>query len=152
MDFDRLVEAKLKEAREKGEFDNLKRQGAVEIDEELNIPEDERLAMMVLKRNDVSPQWIEADKALRMRIDTARRSLRRSWEWRRAKLLDAPSADERERIDKQWARAKDRFGEELVAINKEIFQFNLKTPAASVQRIPLRIEEELQRATRPPAE
>lgn len=149
MDFEKLVEAKLNEAREKGEFDNLKRKGAVEVDEDHSVPEDERLAMMILKRNDVSPEWIEVDKALRLRIDGIRQSLRRSWEWRRAKLLDTPAADERERIEKQWARARKRFEDELSAVNREIFQFNLKAPTPAVQRIPLRIDEELQRATRP---
>lgn len=146
MNFDQLIEAKLREAQENGEFKNLKREGPLNVEDDPNVPEEDRIAQHVLRQNNVAPDWIETDKALRQHIDQARAGLRRSYEWRKAKLLDLPDPAERERIESQWQRAQKRFEGELEQINRQIFAFNLKTPASSTQRRPLRLNEELEKA------
>jgi len=148
MNFDQLIEAKLREARENGEFNNLKREGNLNLEDDSSVPEEERIVQHILRQNNVAPDWIETDKALRQHIDQARAGLRRSYEWRRTKLLELPDPAERERIELQWKRAQKRFEDELEQINRQIFAFNLKTPASSTQRRPLRLAEELERAKR----
>ena len=50
MSFDKIVEAIIKEAMERGEFENLAGQGKpIELNEYFNTPEDVRLAQSLLK-------------------------------------------------------------------------------------------------------
>ncbi len=145
MNLGQLIEQKLKEARESGVFDNLPRKGRLDLGENEGIPEDERLAMHLLKTNGFLPAWIEEDKALRAKLLEARRALYRAYAWRRRRLSQADSAGERNRIEQEWRRACARFEQAVADINRDIFHFNLRAPSTAVQRLPLRVREEYER-------
>ena len=60
MSFDRIVEAKIKEAIERGEFDNLPGKGKpVDLTEYFETPEDVRLANSVLKNAGMTSREVE---------------------------------------------------------------------------------------------
>ena len=58
-DWNKLIENKIREAQEAGDFANLKRKGAVPDEDDSHIPEDERLAAHVLKIAGVAGRWVD---------------------------------------------------------------------------------------------
>lgn len=148
MNLGRLIEQKLKEAHEAGKFDNLPRKGRLDLSEDDGVPEDERLAMHLLKSNDFLPAWIEEDKALRDKLAEARSALYRAYAWRRRRLAQATQASERNRIEREWERARTKFERDVEEINRDIFHFNLRAPSSAVHRLPLRLQEEYARLER----
>ncbi|MEO7704987.1 MAG: DnaJ family domain-containing protein [Thermoflexales bacterium] len=144
-DWNKLIENKIREAQEAGDFDNLKRRGAVPDQDDSHIPEDERLAAHVLKTAGAKPEWIEEDLGLRQMMGEARARISRSYAWRERQLDQASSFEERDSIERHWKKAVARLEADVHDINKAIFNFNLRAPATSVQRLPLRLNEELAR-------
>ena len=68
--YQKIVEKKIKEASEKGEFDNLPGKGKpLALDDDSGIPEDLRLAYKVLKNADCLPPEIELRKEIRQMED-----------------------------------------------------------------------------------
>lgn len=66
----KMIERKIKEAQEKGEFDNLPGEGEpLKLDDDRHIPEDLRLAYKILKNADCVPPEIETKKEIRQMED-----------------------------------------------------------------------------------
>ena len=82
-----LIERKIKEAQEKGAFDNLPGKGEpLKLDDDSGIPEDLRLAYKILKNADCLPPEIEIKKEIRQMEDM---------------LTDIPDEKERYRLIKK---------------------------------------------------
>lgn len=66
----KIVEQRIKEAQEKGEFDNLPGQGEpLKLEDDSRIPEDLRLAYKILKNADCLPPQLELKKEIRQMED-----------------------------------------------------------------------------------
>ena len=66
----KLVERKIQEAMERGEFDNLPGQGKpLPLEEDSHIPEELRVAYKILKNADCLPPELEAKKEIRQMED-----------------------------------------------------------------------------------
>ena len=66
----RIAERKIKEAQEKGEFDDLPGRGEpLPLEDDSHVPEDLRLAYKVLKNADCLPPEIELRKEIRQMED-----------------------------------------------------------------------------------
>jgi hypothetical protein len=66
----KLVERKIQEAMERGEFDNLPGQGKpLFLEEDSHIPEELRVAYKILKNADCLPPELEAKKEIRQMED-----------------------------------------------------------------------------------
>jgi DnaJ family protein C protein 28 len=150
MDLQRIVEEQLRKAREEGKFDNLRGHGQpLNLDE--NPFEDPawQLANDMLKKNGFRPEWLEEDVAIRAELDEARQALVRSRDWRAAEVQafgerrNAAAIEQRVMVDNEWRLSQDRFRAKLRAINKAIFNYNLKAPSTRLQRLTLDIEAEL---------
>lgn len=148
MDWGKLIERKLQEARDAGAFDALSRKGPLDLDDDAHVPEEDRLAMRLLKNNNMAPAWIEDDKALREKLFVARESITRAYARRLTLLQHAETAGERMAIDDAWKLATERFARSVEEINKDIFNFNLRAPSLAVQRMPLRLSEEMEKLER----
>lgn len=150
MNLGRLIEKKLQEAREAGKFDHLPQKGALDLSDDAGVPEDQRLAMHLLKSNGFLPDWIEDDKALREKLSAARENLYRAFVWRQRQLTQAQaqSVEKRAQIERRWNEARTKFEVNVAAINKDIFNFNLRAPSIAVHRLPLRLKEEYERLER----
>jgi hypothetical protein len=60
-----IIERKIKEAQEKGEFDNLPGKGEpLKLDDDSSVPEDLRLAYKILKNADCLPPELELKKEI----------------------------------------------------------------------------------------
>lgn len=72
----------------------------------------------------------------------------RAYARRLTRLAQAETAGERMAIEDEWKLARDRFARSVDEINKDIFNFNLRAPSLAVQRMPLRLSEELEKLER----
>jgi hypothetical protein len=85
--FQDIIERKIKEAQEKGEFDNLPGKGEpLKLEDDSGVPEDLRLAYKILKNADCLPPEIELKKEIRQMEDM---------------LADIPDEKERYRLIKK---------------------------------------------------
>jgi hypothetical protein len=68
--FEKIVEQRIREAQEKGEFDNLPGRGApVALEDDTHVPEDLRLAYKILKNADCLPPELALKKDIRQMED-----------------------------------------------------------------------------------
>ena len=66
----KLVEKRIKEAQERGEFDNLPGRGQpIQMEDDSHIPEDLRLAYKILKNADCIPPELQLQKEIRQMED-----------------------------------------------------------------------------------
>ncbi len=63
--FEKIVEERIKNAQKKGEFENLPGRGKPLPGEDMNVPEDIRLAYKILKNADCIPPELEIKKEIR---------------------------------------------------------------------------------------
>jgi len=148
-DWESWIDQEIREAQESGKFDNLPGRGKP-IDLTPNpFAQGQDLAFKILKDAGYAPEWIELDKAIRMKIERARAGLVRRWEWREARLhelaarSDSWSVAERRRVLEGWRDAVTEFELELAVVNRDIAELNLKAPNASFHRSPLDAAREL---------
>lgn len=150
MDFDRLIEEQLRQAREAGKFDNLRGHG-----QPLNLSENPfedptwQLANDMLKRNGFRPEWLEDELGIRQQLADAQQALRRSHAGRQAELAalagrtDARAIEQRHWVEQAWSLAQGRFRARLADVNRAIFHLNLKAPSTRFQRLKLDVDAEL---------
>ena len=150
-DWESWIDQQIREAQERGEFDDLPGKGRpLDLTPNPYAP-DRELAFKVLKDAGYAPDWIEQDKAIRHRLERAREGLDRQWQWRAARLSElADRSDrwaeaERARSLVTWRKAIDTFVEEVNAINKEIADLNLKVPSSRLQRPKVNAAREIER-------
>ena len=68
--FQKIVEKRIKEAQERGDFDNLPGHGEpINIEDDSHIPEDMRLAYKILKNADCIPPELQLRKEIRRMED-----------------------------------------------------------------------------------
>ena len=63
--FEKIVEERIKQAQKKGAFNNLPGKGKPLPEDEVNVPEDIRLAYKILKNADCIPPELEIKKEIR---------------------------------------------------------------------------------------
>jgi DnaJ homolog subfamily C member 28 len=150
-DWESWVDQQIREAQERGAFDNLPGRGqCLDLTPNPYAP-DQELAFKILKDAGFAPEWIEQDKAIRSRLARARQVLARQWDWHQARMgelagrTDSWSESEKERALAGWERAMAGFEQEIAAINAEITSLNLKVPASRFQRTKIDPLEEVRR-------
>jgi len=118
-----LVEKKIREAMEAGEFDDLPGKGQP-LDLRENPFEDPDLRMVhrLLRNAGFAPAWIEERKDIDAELEKARVQLTR------ARLLYGSDRDH------DWQRNIVEFRDKVAELNQRIKIYNLKTPSAVFQR------------------
>jgi DnaJ family protein C protein 28 len=139
-DWDNWIDQQIREAQERGAFDDLPGKGRP-LDLTPNpFAQDRELAFKILKDAGYAPDWIELDKAIRGKLERVRADLSTSREWRQARLAelgqrtDSWAQAERQRVLEAWQQSVTTFQEEIAAINADITTLNLKVPAPRFQR------------------
>ena len=140
-DWESAIDKQIREAREKGQFDDLPGKGKP-LDLTPNpYASDKEMAYKVLKDAGYAPEWIELDKAIRSRLERAREVLARQWAWHQARLNkvgpglgDSPAEASKMRSLASWQKAVADFEETVAAINRDIADLNLKVPNPRFQR------------------
>ncbi|MFS8084272.1 MAG: 50S ribosomal protein L31, partial [Acidobacteriota bacterium] len=131
---------KIREAIERGEFDDLPGKGEP-IDTSVNPFEDPemRLAHRMLRNAGFAPSWIEERKDIDSEIDIARRELARVW----TVLKNARGTDNESGARARWETALTSFEQKAGELNRRITAWNLKVPAAGFQRRLIDTEKEI---------
>ncbi len=110
------AEKKIREAMERGEFDNLPGKGKpLKLDDNPFVPEDLRLAYHLLESNGFAPEWIE----LGAEIERERARLE-------ALLAQGTLAERRARFA--------RLHMEVEALNRKVFEYNLRVPLPTLHK------------------
>lgn len=131
------VDKQIREAMERGEFDNLQGIGKpLNLEPDQEVPEDMALAFKILKNAGFAPEWIESDQELRKRREKLFEPFRRF-------LANPPKGKTETHRRKEKLSADFRAGAEN--LNREIDVFNLKAPTPQLHQRRIRIEEELKK-------
>ena len=129
-DWETLIERQIREAMERGQFDNLPHQGEPLPNDDNPLAGDMGLAFHVLKNAGVAPPWIEAAKEAEGLLE------RRDAILAHAARGEAPSG---------IARKRDRAAlEDIVTrANAAIARVNAEAPAESLFRRPVSLPDTL---------
>ena len=120
------AEKLLREAIERGEFDNVEGKGKpLDLREDPFEDPDLRTVHRLLRNAGFAPAWIEEQKDIARELDAARLKLSRAW-----KLFGKT-----ERDDPNWARNVTEFRDKVGELNERIRIYNLKSPSAAVHRV-----------------
>jgi hypothetical protein len=125
-----LVDKKIREAMEQGEFDDLEGKGEP-LDTSVNPFEDPdlRLAHRILRNAGFAPSWIEERRDLDSESENARRRLSSAW----SVLQNARDTIHESGAQARWQKALVLFREEAGELNRRIKVWNLKVPVAGFQ-------------------
>jgi DnaJ family protein C protein 28 len=135
-----LVDQKVREAMERGEFDDLPGKGKP-VDTSENPFEDPelRMAHRMLRNAGFAPSWIEERKDIDAEFEVARQDLVRVW----TVLQNAIGTENEKRARIRWEKALSLFRTQTGELNRRIKVWNLKVPAAGFQRKLIDIENEV---------
>jgi hypothetical protein len=129
-----VVEEKLAQARERGDFDNLPGEGQP-LKVEVNVlAGDKALAYSLLKNNQVAPPEIERGKEIDADLARAE-ALLVELRARRDVLLRRATAAERRAYTLLRDKTEARYAETLRTTNSKILSFNIITPALLHRRM-----------------
>lgn len=143
MNFDIIVENKLKEAIDNGLFDNLPGKGKpLNLNDNPHEPAAWRLAYKMLRDHGFTLPWIAERQEIEEALEKSFQALTKAYtDTHRSRQPDVwAQAD--------WQKAQDKFREFGTKLNKRIRDYNLSVPHVAVQRGLLDIEVEITRAAR----
>ena len=144
-----LIEDLIQDGQERGLFDNLKGKGKP-LALSKNIYEgDQSLANTFLKDNNLRPTWISSRDTILSQIEALRSNIAQTWQ-RHERAFDV-TQDETRRgaLMISWDDACQRWEHQILKLNKQIGDFNLRRPSDNLEIFKLRFEEELKRANAP---
>ena len=135
-----LIDQRIREAMEQGEFDDLPGKGEP-VDTSENPFEDPelRLAHRVLRNAGFAPSWIEERKDIEAELEIARTQLTKAW----AILKRARSSENERGARVRWEQALSSFTKQVGELNGRIIAWNLKVPARVFQKRLINREAEI---------
>ncbi|MCA9885403.1 MAG: DUF1992 domain-containing protein [Anaerolineae bacterium] len=116
---------------------------------DLNVPEDLRIAYKMMKDNDVAPEWIMTGQELyadKERIERRLQAFAKSYKDRLAEADRVASFILMREADERWQTACDRIRKEVNDYNKKVLNFNISVPPQINQRIPLNADVLIRKA------
>lgn len=138
-----LIEDLIQDGQEKGVFDNLPGKG-----KPLNLRKnpyaaDMELANTLLKQNDLVPAWIMERKVIVSRAEALRAEILREWGRHEREFRFVQGEGQRGALIISWDDACRKWEAEILELNRQIDNFNLKRPANSLELFKLALEREL---------
>jgi len=139
-----LIDRKIREAMEEGEFDHLSGKGApLDLTENPFEDPDWRMAHRMLRQAGFAPAWIEERKDIEAEIAAARNALARIW----MVLQNAHHPENSHSAEARWRKAREDFKLKCAELNRRIQTWNLKTPAIGFHRNVIDFDREIDRVT-----
>jgi hypothetical protein len=140
------IEEHIRRAMEEGKFNDLPGHGKpLNLEDLTHVDPEWRSAYHMLRSAGYSLPWMETRQEIEREIESARADLRRAWlRWAEASRGRAPASAEAE-----WRRAAQNFTGRVQAINRRILAYNLEVPSAQFQRLPLKLEAEMEALQKP---
>ena len=137
-----LIDQKIREAMERGEFDNLSGKGApIDLSENPFEDPDWRTAHRLLRNAGFAPSWIEESKDIDAELEVARTNLARVW----IVLQNARGNEFEKSAEARWGKSLKAFRAQAAQLNRRIAAWNLTIPAAGLQRKMIDGEREIAR-------
>jgi len=135
-----LVDQKIREAMEQGEFDDLAGKGArIDLSENPFEDPDWRTAHRMLRNAGFAPAWIEERKFIDKELAAAQSTLARAW----LILTNARGTEHQSGAEVRWERQLSSFRLQIGALNRRILAWNLKNPTVNFHRAIINVEKEL---------
>jgi len=138
---DRAIERIIQNAMDRGAFDNLRGKGRpLNMRENPLVAKEWRMAYSMLEQEGFALPWMEDRKEIEMHLKEAIKVLKRTWDWRTAKLAQGDTSP---LVESEWRKAQARFSELVVELNKRIDAYNAQIPADVFYRPRILLEREL---------
>ncbi len=138
MNFDAVVEEKIRAAIEEGLFDHLPGKGQpLRLDDNPHEPAAWRLANKILHDHGFTLPWIDERKQIEEAVEKATKSLAQAH--RQTHRLKQPDVWARA----EWQRAVDKFSETVKKLNKRIRDYNLQAPSDNFHRMLVDAKKEI---------
>jgi len=135
-----LIDKKIREAMERGEFEDLEGKGApIDLSENPYEDPDWRTAHRMLRNAGFAPAWIEERKDIDAELAAARSNLARVWTVRN----NARNTEHETSATLRWEKGLVTFREKVDELNRRINAWNLKAPAIGFQRKRIDVEAEI---------
>jgi hypothetical protein len=120
--WERIVEKKIQQAMQSGEFDDLPGEGRpLQLDDETFVPQEWRLAYRLLHNAHLLPDWLQLDREIAAVVNATR-----------AELASKP-IDPREGTMPSGDRLA-AFEKKIDLANRMIDEYNLRVPIARLRR------------------
>lgn len=136
-----IIEDRISEAIERGDFDNLPGLGKpIQWEDDRLVPTEYRLANRIMRDNDVMPEWVDLQKEIEKRTEAARKNIRRESLHYITTLADLVDKQDVDSVVKRLAcldRRDDviaRFRDEVRSINQKITRYNLLVPMSHLTK------------------
>ena len=112
-----LIDQKIREAMEQGEFDNLSGKGAsIDLSENPFEDPDWRTAHRLLRNAGFAPSWIEESKDIDAELEVARTNLARVW----IVLQNARGNEFEKSAEARWGKSLKAFRAQAAQLNRRI--------------------------------
>lgn len=136
----RSLDEQIRQAIQRGEFDNLPGKGKpLKLEENPHEDPGWRMAYRMLKENGYTLPWIETRRKIELDYEKEVQLLKRNWEWRK----NATGRRGMMHAEREWQQALQAFRDEISKLNKRIRDYNLEIPSNQFQRRPINIEQEI---------
>lgn len=145
LDWNNLIEDMIQEGLEKGSFDDLSGKG-----KPLNLKKNPygaewELAHHLMKENDVLPPWIAHRNEISAQTEQFRTDAAREWARHEQAFRYAQSKGHKDALSVSWDDVCRQWAAELVALNKQIRDFNLGRPSEGLEIVTVDLRRELKR-------
>lgn len=135
-----LIDQKIREAMEQGEFNDLSGKGSpIDLAENPYEDPDWRTAHRLLRNAGFAPSWIEERKEIEAELETARTRLIRARE-----LYHVAGGESSTSAVARWEKSLSTFREQLGELKMRITKWNAIVPAAGFQRRQINTEVEIE--------
>ena len=143
--WDDFVEQEIRDAMERGEFDNLPGKGKPQEFAQPHGDPSLEMANKIVRDAGFAPAWLDLEKEIEHEQREAEASVLRSWRWRETNRGDA--IEDPRWVEAEWRKARDLFEQRLRALNSKILNYNLLLPPPLLhkQRPRLKVESEFAR-------
>ena len=137
-----FIEQQIREAMDRGEFDNLPGRGKPQEFAQPHGDPSMEMANKIVRDAGFAPAWLDLEKEIDHQQQEAEKSVLRSWRWRETNRGDA--IEDPRWVEAEWRKARDLFQQRLEEINAKILSYNLLLPPPLLhkQRPRLRVESE----------
>jgi DnaJ homolog subfamily C member 28 len=141
-DWESLIDKIIREAMERGEFDDLSGKGEpIDLSENPFEDPDWRMAHRMLRNAGFAPDWLEERKDIDAELALARSHLARVWTLRQ----NACNTQHENSAMARWQGELETFRKKIEELNRRISTWNLKTPAEAFHRKRLNLQAEIER-------
>ena len=139
-----LIDRKIREAIEQGEFDDLSGKGEpLDLSENPYEDPDWRMAHRMLRNAGFAPAWIEQRKDIEADLESAKSTLARVW----LVMQNARHTEHSSAAEARWRKALEDFRVRASELNRRIDTWNLKAPAVGFHRRRIDFAREIERIT-----